>query len=225
MSATSIPSRLVMAGLALSLGCVGPSSCFAEIALSSDIPIVSPRFGAPPAPSAITVRLLAVALPTLDALERSSAMAVDRATPRLRTSARRAVIADRIVADALAPFAAPAAVGPDPLDVAAAQSAQVGAAADTILANLPRLLQTSGSRAVAADAAIAAAGASDLAVLGGLTGQAFDETYDAMQRENLSRLLSVFRDYVQNGDDPTLRAIAVHALPKIKARLAAMQRS
>lgn len=210
-------TRLPLAALCL-IGGLAP-------AWAQSLPLVSPQYGEPPQPTAITVRLLAVARPTVVFLARSSQLAESQASKRLRSFARREAREQDAVEVSLDAAAAPTLVTSDPLDLAAVASASVDEGAETILSALPRLLRTPGARAVAADRAIATAGRADLARLGALEGRPFDTLYLVTQEDGLERLAKLYRDYTQNGDDETLRAVTVHELPRVIARLAELKRA
>jgi predicted outer membrane protein len=59
----------------------------------------------------------------------------------------------------------------------------------------------------------------DLSRLSGLSGRRFDALYRSTQSDSLHQLATLYRDYIQSGDDPGLRAIAVRELPKVQRRL------
>ena len=59
----------------------------------------------------------------------------------------------------------------------------------------------------------------DLARLSALSGRQFDALYRSTQSDSLHQLAMLYRDYIQTGDDPGLRAIAVRELPKVQRRL------
>ena len=191
----------------------------------AQLPLVSPHYGEPPQPTAITVRLLAVARPTVAFLARASALAESQASERLHAFARREAREQAATAVALDATATPTLVTGDPLDVAAVGAAAVDESTETLLSAMPRLLRTPGARAVAADRAIATAGTDGLSHLASLDGRAFDALYLATQADGLRRLASLYRDYTQNGDDETLRAITVHELPRVLARLGEIKRA
>ena len=65
----------------------------------------------------------------------------------------------------------------------------------------------------------------DLARLTALRGTSFDALYVETDLAALRRLEWVCRDFVLNGEDETLRALAVHALPKLRQRIARLERS
>lgn len=199
------------------------AGCCVVMPAAAQVPLVSPQFGSPPQPTSLTARVLAEAQPTVAFLERSSRLAEEHArATRWRRFARLQASEQARAGTALAGAAAPTPVGYDPLEVAAVGSATVDEAAESILARLPRILQTPGARAVAADRAIAQLARDDLQRLAALTGSAFDELYVVTQAEGLQRLVALYRDYVQNGDDGTLRAFAVRELPRVRARLLAL---
>ena len=64
----------------------------------------------------------------------------------------------------------------------------------------------------------------DLVRLQALSGADFDAFYVDTDLAALRRLERVCRDFVLNGDDVTLRALAVHALPKLRREIAALER-
>ena len=199
--------------------------CCAAVPAAAQVPIISPQYGAPPQPTALTVRLLAEAQPTAAFLERASRLALDHARAKRLRRLAQVEINEQVRAEfALATAAAPTPVGIDPLEVAAVGAAAVDEGTETILSRLPRILQTPGARAVAADQAVAQAARDDLERLAALEGRAFDPFYVATQVEGLRRLVVLYRDYVQNGDDGALRAFVVHELPRVRARLLALQK-
>jgi predicted outer membrane protein len=55
-----------------------------------------------------------------------------------------------------------------------------------------------------------------------LQGQDFDVFYASVEKEALLRLESVCQDFVQNGADPGLRAIAAQELPEVKRMIVAL---
>lgn len=201
-------------------GLAGALVAGSPLAALAQVPIVSPAYGAPPAPSALTTRFLAEAEPTVLFLDRASALAADRAATRgLRAFARREQAEQAQAGADLAGAAMPPPVGKDPLDTAAAASSGIDRGAGALLSVLPGVLRTPDAWSIAADRAIAEAGAADLVGLTRLDGQAFDALYRTAAVENLRRLEALYRDYVENGEDDRLRAFSVHALPRVKADL------
>lgn len=193
-------------------------------ASAQSVPLVSPQYGEPPQPTAITVHLLAAARPTVVFLARSSHLAEAQASKRFRTLARREAREQDAAEAALDAAATPTLVTGDALDVAAVGAASVDEGAETILSAMPHLLRTPGARAIAADKAIAAAGHADLSQLQSLDGRPFDALYGETQVAGLQRLATLYRDYTQNGDDEALRAVTVHELPRVLARIAELKR-
>lgn len=63
----------------------------------------------------------------------------------------------------------------------------------------------------------------ELRRLAALHGAAFDAAYSADQADTLGPLARLYKDFIVNGDDPTLRKMAVRNLPRV-ARLLAMVR-
>ncbi len=60
--------------------------------------------------------------------------------------------------------------------------------------------------------------------LGTLAGAEFDALYAPAQVDALARLVAVYTDFIKNGDDEDLRALAVRELPKVKGLLAEARR-
>ena len=57
-----------------------------------------------------------------------------------------------------------------------------------------------------------------------LGGRDFDALYVSSQTDALTRLVGYYVDFIQNGDDETLRALAVHDLPRVRRLLAEVRR-
>ncbi len=68
------------------------------------------------------------------------------------------------------------------------------------------------------------AGQSDLDRLAARRGRSFDRLYRGTQLDALRQLSTLYATYIQNGDDPTLRAMAVEELPKVNRRIALIRR-
>ena len=66
--------------------------------------------------------------------------------------------------------------------------------------------------------------AQDLSRLLSLNGREFDALYTSTQSDALHQLATLYRDYLRNGDDPALRAIATRELPRVTARIAGLRR-
>lgn len=71
---------------------------------------------------------------------------------------------------------------------------------------------------------LAAASRTDLARLSTLAGAPFDALYVTTDLAALRRIEHACRDFVLNGDDETLRALAVRALPRLQHRIAVLER-
>ena len=74
------------------------------------------------------------------------------------------------------------------------------------------------------DPGLLPAGTDDLNRLRDMNGIAFDALYRSTQLDALRQLSTIYRDYIQNGDDDSLRAIAQRELPKINHRIAELGR-
>lgn len=64
----------------------------------------------------------------------------------------------------------------------------------------------------------------DLTHLAALDGADFEAFYASTEQAALLRLTRALKDYVLNGDDATLRRLAVRNLPRVESRLAAAKR-
>ena len=64
----------------------------------------------------------------------------------------------------------------------------------------------------------------DLSRLSASNGRDFNALYLSTQSDALHQLATLYRDYLRNGDDPALRAIATRELPKVNARIADLRR-
>ena len=69
---------------------------------------------------------------------------------------------------------------------------------------------------------IAAAAHDEVARLAALQGADFDSLYAQTQTVGLRRLVALYKDFILNGDDETLRALAVRELPRAERQLAAI---
>ena len=67
-------------------------------------------------------------------------------------------------------------------------------------------------------------GQRDLERLRSMKGRQFDALYRATQNDSLRRLAILYTDYIANGDDPGLRALAQRELPRVDHRLAQLRR-
>ena len=59
----------------------------------------------------------------------------------------------------------------------------------------------------------------DMTRLSSLTGRRFDAFYVTTEKDALRQLATLYTDYMHNGDDPALRAMAARQLPIVKHRL------
>ena len=60
--------------------------------------------------------------------------------------------------------------------------------------------------------------------LGHLWGKSFDDAYSRDQRESHQNEISLFQQYAQRGDNPTLKQWATKMLPELKSHLIYAQR-
>ena len=187
--------------------------------------------GGPAAAASITSDdFAAIVRPTADFAAAAGDLAVSASeSPSLRAVARREAANAREITAEIAGWRRDEAVA----DAKAAQAPTIdrlGPIANAISVPLEAIARTASApgyaftRLPSADRIDAAAQA-DLARLAALTGPPFDALYVDLDLVALRRLERVCRDFVLNGDDPTLRALAVHALPKLQRDIAALERS
>lgn len=69
-----------------------------------------------------------------------------------------------------------------------------------------------------------AAAQAELGRLSTLLGPDFDSSYRSAQGDALFRLEKAYEDFILNGDDETLRALAVRELPKVQRWIAEVRR-
>ena len=172
---------------------------------------------------------LSVAVPTVEFLEASAELAIARSNDaRLRAFAGREIDTGD---DTRAAFAA--------RDAAVARKAARDAASPTLdglsplagvvaipygyVADATRLLKPLVTQLPSADRERAVARAA-LAQLSSQDGETFDALFADRQIAALDRLAALDKDFILNGDDPRLRTIAVHDLPKVRALAAALRR-
>ena len=197
------------------------------------------------AASLTTEAFVANVRPNIDFLDRSSRMALDTAaSPAVRTFARTEATEQTIAANSLVAWTqsntvsgAVAAIGePVVPSVPGVVYAPVDAAANVTadVTNGVGDLVTGRSVAIdrpltvtrtpdPANAAVLPAGADDLGRLSTMKGRRFDAFYKTIQRDSLRQLATIYAAYIQNGDDPGLREMAVRELPKINRRLAELR--
>ena len=66
--------------------------------------------------------------------------------------------------------------------------------------------------------------ARDLSRLKNMSGRRFDALYRSTQLDSLRQLSVLYRDYAANGDDASLRALAIRELPRINDRIVELRR-
>ena len=184
---------------------------------------------APSRASVTTDDFVAILGPSADYLAASSDLAQSaagsrgiRATARAQAASARALIADLAAwrrAEARAEVAAAQAPTLDGLGrTFNALSVPLEAVART--ASSPGYLFTRLPSAGRLDDA----GRADYARLSALAGAPFDALYVETDLTALRRLERACKDFVLNGDDETLRALAVHALPRLQREIIALGR-
>ncbi len=181
--------------------------------------LVAASFAAPPAEaatSAITDAFVAATTPAFEALRLADEYAAaNGAGARLRAFAGRDEAAQADAADALTAWeqatrrADIAAANAPSIDGLGAVLYPFGAVVFPI--NIHGHVDTDAYRTA-------------LAQLAALQGPAFDSVYVAEQSSILRRLVEAYTDYIKNGDDPGLRAIAVRNLPRVRRLLAELAR-
>ena len=150
---------------------------------------------------------------SVDFLDRSSRMALDNSkSPQIRTFARSEAAEQTHTLNAFYDWsqkdAAPVAIASN-------------AGTDGLLTG----------RSVAIDKPVKVAApqiatdhSEDIDRLYGLTGSEFDESFKAAQVTTLTQLVSIYQEYITNGDEPALKTMATRELPKINRRLAELRR-
>jgi predicted outer membrane protein len=184
----------------------------------------------PAAASSLTTEsFLAVVQPTVAFLATSSGLAESNSdNPRIRAFARAEIQDQAIAQAAIADWgdaerrrearnaAEPTLDGLGP--IAGLIATPFDALADaTSLASPPLTGLPSAHR-------LEAIGQTDLAQLTALHGRDFDRLFADQQANRLFLLAKTYEDFIKNGDDPALRALAVHNLPRIKGLLAHARR-
>ena len=166
----------------------------------------APAFAA----SKTTEAFLADVNPNIDFLDRSSRMALDNSkSPRLREFARGEAREQTLAANTLYSW--------NDTEKQQIVAANVG----------PDGLVTGRSVAIDQPAAVAAfppASQEDLDRMYGMTGQEFDDSYKTTQISALKQLVVSYQEYITNGDEPALKALATSELPKINRRLAELRK-
>ena len=170
----------------------------------------------------------AVVGPSAAYVAASSDLAADTASKSVRAVARRRATEARAIVDALEAWRQEQARA----DVAAARAPtldNLGPIANTLSVPLEAVARTASSPGyfftrLPSATRIEDASQADLARLAALSGRDFDEVYLETDLAALRRLERVCRDFVLNGDDVTLRALAVRSLPQLRREIAALER-
>jgi predicted outer membrane protein len=216
-------SKLATLFAATSLAVVGAASAFAE--------------------TPMTAAFVANVHPNVDVLDSSSRLALTHSdNPRLRAFAHREAVAETIAGNALIAFSETNTPPPSaplfdanggplapvtglaalPLDVAANVTTGIGDGVGNVLSGRSVAIDNPLAPPMAAPTPrpLVKAGADDLDRLQDLHGRQFDALYKSTQRDALRQLSVLYRDYLQNGSDDALRAMASRELPKINRWLA-----
>ncbi len=206
------------------------------------------------AASAASEAFVANVRPNVDYLDKSSRMALDKSnSPRIRGFAHSEAKDETITANSLVAWTQThtrageaVALGVQPMpqgplmpmaDLAIAPLAVAGNVTTDVTNGVGDVL-TGRSVAIdnplvpltirrtpdmAGDASLPA-NRDDLARLSSLTGRQFNALYLSTQSDALHQLATLYRDYMRQGDDPALQAMATRELPKINARIAELRR-
>ena len=181
--------------------------------------LLAASFGAGPAcaaTSAITDAFVAATTPAFEALRLADAYALaDGDGARLRTFAGRDEVAQAGAAAALTAWE----LATQRADRAAADTPSIDGLGAVLYPFSSVVFPINVHGHVDVEAYRAA-----LARLAAARGPIFDALYVAEQSSTLQRLVAAYVDYIKNGDDPGLRAIAVHELPRARRLLAELAR-
>ena len=164
------------------------------------------------AASPTTQAFLADVMPSVDFLDRSSRLALDNSqSPRLKDFAKGEAREQTLAANALDAWidqdkvqAVAATAGPDGL--LTGRSVAIDTPAPVVAPAFPPVSQEDFDR------------------MYGLTGAEFDQSYKATQMDSLKHLVAAYQEYITNGDEPTLKALATSELPKINRKLAELNK-
>ena len=186
--------------------------------------------GATPSRASITTDdFVAILGPSADYLAASSDLAVSAAGSRgIRAAARAQAAGARTLIAELAAWRQAQASA----EVAASHAPTLdglGPAFDALSVPLEAVARTASSPGyvftrLPSATRLDEAGRADLARLSTLAGAPFDARYVETDLAALRRLERACKDFVLNGDDETLRALAVHALPRLQREIAALSR-
>jgi predicted outer membrane protein len=172
-----------------------------------------------------TAAFIANVVPNIDFLDDASRMALARSpNPFIRRFAHRLAAQQTIAGNSITAWAqtnAPMLTG---------RSAYAG---DPLLGlpALPINMIVGVGSAFTGGAIVASNGrpllrseAEDMARLSSLSGGAFDRLYRDTSLDALRQLATLYTDYAVNGDDPALRSFARIELPKVRMRIAELNR-
>lgn len=203
-------------------------------------------FAAAPAFAASTMTLAFIAnvRPNVDFLDRSSRLAFDKSpSSHIRSFARSEAREQTITGNSLVAWVETntgpgeaVAVGAPVVPVAPLVTAPLTVAGDVVTGTTDVVT----GRSVAIDpvpltvtpapaptpvgSGLLPADEANMQQLRALDGTDFDRLYRSTQADSLRQLATLYRSYIQNGDDDALRAMAVRELPKINHRLAELSR-
>ncbi|WP_158811918.1 DUF4142 domain-containing protein [Beijerinckia sp. L45] len=196
--------------------------------------VAAPAMAASPMSNAFVANARA----NVDFLDSSSRLALAQSSSaRIRAFAHREAREETIASNSLVAFASTngqivvgqtlvdGPMGPVvgvavlPLDVASNVTTSVGNNVDAVLSGRSVAIDDPLTPRLAAPQPYLPASAADLDRLRGLQGREFDALYRSTQRDALMQLATLYRDYLQNGDDEALRALARSELPKINRDL------
>ena len=223
-------ARLLAGSLAAFLASgVMAAPAFSQSILSPFAPLEAP------AQSTMTQRFVANAMPTVNFLDESSRVAIDKSTsPRLRSFATKEAREQTIVGNSMMAWAdvnAPVVTGRSayvaPTPDAGPLSPVLGLAtvplnvAGNVVGDTTNFLTGGAIAPVQAPsgATVLPSQQNDLARLNAASGADFDRLFVASQTDALQQLSTLYRDYSRNGDDAGLRSLASRELPRVDARL------
>ena len=197
---------------------------------------LSPASAASPMSNAFVANARA----NVDFLDSSSRLALTQSSnPRIHAFAHREALEETITGNSLVAFASTngqigfgqpltadngplspvVGVATLPLDVATNVTTSFGNNVDAVLSGRSVAIDDPLAPRLIAPQPVVPAGMADLDRLRAMQGRDFDALYRSTQRDALSQLATLYRDYLQNGDDQALRAIAQTELPKINRDL------
>ena len=185
--------------------------------------------GIAPARASITSDdFVAILGPSADYLAASSDLALSAGGRAIRAAAQADASEGRALAADLAAWRTARAEA----EAAAARAPtldHLGPAANAIAVPLEAIARTASSPGyfftrLPSQTRLDDASRADLARLSALAGAPFDDLYVATDLAALRRVEHACKDFVLNGDDETLRALAVHALPRLQRRIAMLAR-